>query len=79
MKTAYLVFKILMGLPEVLRVVESLWPEGTGNGKDKLAFARGLLEDIFGGLESVWPVVEKLIARLVGRFNDSGEFDKDAG
>lgn len=76
MKTAYLIFKILMGLPELLKIVEGLWPEGAGQGKEKLAMARGMLEDIFGSLEGVWPVVEKLINRIVGRFNDSGEFEK---
>ena len=76
MKTAYLIFKILMGLPELLKLVEGLWPEGTGHGKEKLSMARSMLEDIFGSIEGVWPAVEKLIGRIVGRFNDSGEFKK---
>ena len=75
MKTAYLIFKILMVLPDLLKMVEGFFPD-KGNGKKKLAMARGFLEDAFGDIEDVWPKIEKMVSRIVSIFNDSGEFKK---
>lgn len=74
----------MMGtLIAAIKAVEEAIP-GSGNGEQKLAAIRAVLEaahagatDAAGEFEKIWPSVASIVKTLVGIFNLKGIFKKD--
>lgn len=82
------ILKIIIGILPILidaiKLVERNIP-GSGNGVEKLAATKTLLEssykistDAVMSFESIWPALQKTIAGLIAAFNATGVFAKSA-
>lgn len=75
-----LVASLLPTIIELIKSIEEAIP-GTGNGEQKLAAVRGILETIVTTSEeydfsTLWGVLAKVISTLVSVFNSTGVFNK---
>ncbi len=77
MKKALIILQMIPALIEVIKAVESALPEG-GKGKEKLALVKDMLSEAYGGINEVWPALEKIVARFVEFANAMGLFKKAA-
>lgn len=75
-----LIAGLLPTLIEIVKAVEEAIPEA-GKGKDKLAMVRELLQvayeatgDIGESFESLWPILQSVVDRIVALFNRTGVF-----
>jgi len=75
MQQLKLIVQILPTLIELIRSIEAVLPEA-GIGKQKLQFVRELIQSVAPELLDAWPTIEKVVATIVGLFNQLGFFKK---
>ncbi len=70
-------FQIVSMIPTLIQLVkaaEDAIPV-SGKGKDKLDFVLGVIGDTMGDVGSLIPAITKIVARIVGLFNKTGQFE----
>lgn len=67
------ILQLLPTLLEAVRAVEMFLPL-PGHGKEKLALVLGIIEDTQTDIEAIRPIIVKVIGRIVGFANRTGEF-----
>ncbi len=70
-----LVLKMLPVIIAAIKAIEEAIP-GNGQGEQKLAMLRQILELADGTVTNIWPTIEGLVKVLVKTFNDTGVFKK---
>lgn len=82
LEIAKLVLALFPVLISAIKAVEEAIP-GQGNGEQKLAMVRGVLENAFKvatdvtvQFEALWPALAGVIGSVVTAFNSSGIFKK---
>lgn len=60
-----LIMKILAVLPAIIKAVQQMVPEDSGNGPSKLQAALDILATTIGDISSVMPMVTAMIETLV--------------
>lgn len=77
-----LIIQLLPLVTQAVQAVEQAIPQG-GQGAQKLAIVRGMLESAFKttgdakvGFEQVWPSISVAISGLVTAYNAAGRFNK---
>ncbi len=70
-----LVLKMLPVIIAAIKAIEEAIP-GNGQGEQKLAMLRQILELADGTITNIWPTIEGLVKVLVKTFNDTGVFKK---
>ena len=70
-----LVLKMLPVIIAAIKAIEEAIP-GNGQGEQKLAMLRQILELADGAATNIWPTIEGLVKVLVKTFNDTGVFKK---
>ena len=70
-----LVLKMLPVIIAAIKAIEEAIP-GNGQGEQKLAMLRQILELADGTIPNIWPTIEGLVKVLVKTFNDTGVFKK---
>lgn len=69
------IVQLIPALIALIREIEKVIPQ-SGQGAAKLTAIRQIIEAAYGGLSEIWPVIEKVVAVLVGLFNSTGVFGK---
>ena len=75
MEKVMLVLKMLPVIIAAIKAIEEAIP-GNGQGEQKLAMLRQILELADGTITNIWPTIEGLVKVLVKTFNDTGVFKK---
>jgi hypothetical protein len=70
-----LIVQLLPLVIQLLKEAEELLPE-KGTGAEKLNLVRSWLEASLGGIDELWPSLEKLISVTISFFNQVGTFKK---
>ena len=73
--TATMILNLLPALITAMKAIEEAIP-GQGQGEQKLAAIRAILEATNAQIGAVWPTIQKTIDVLVGLFNKTGVFIK---
>jgi len=76
MKVFLMVMQIIPALIAAMRAIEEAIP-GQGKGEEKLTAIREIVEVSHEEAGVIWPILEKVIARLVAVFNRTGVFGKE--
>ena len=69
------IVQLIPALIALIKEIEKVIP-ASGQGSAKLMAIRQIVEAAYGGLTEIWPVIEKVVAALVGLFNSTGIFGK---
>lgn len=69
------ILNLLPALITAIRAIEDAIP-GAGQGEQKLAAVRGILEAVDASATKLWPQISGVIGVLVGLFNSTGVFKK---
>lgn len=69
------VLKLLPAIIVAIKAIEEAIP-GQGQGEQKLAAIRAIMEAANGQISLYWPLIEKAIGVLVSLFNRTGVFAK---
>ena len=69
------IFQIVPAIIAALKAIEEAIP-GSGQGEQKLAAVRGMIEDVDGSYKTLWPQIAGVITVLVNLFNATGVFKK---
>jgi hypothetical protein len=69
------IFQLIPAIIAALKAIEEAIP-GTGQGEQKLAAVRGMLEAVDGSYKTMWPQISGVITVLVNLFNTTGVFKK---
>lgn len=69
------VLKLLPAIIVAIKAIEEAIP-GSGQGEQKLAAIRAIMEAANGNLAAYWPLIQTTIGVLVGIFNKTGVFQK---
>ena len=77
MQNIVIILQLIPALIAAMRAIEEAVP-GQGQGEQKLAAIRGILEAVDAGVVKYWPQLQSVIGVLVGLFNKTGAF-KTAG
>lgn len=77
MNTVIAILQLLPALITAIKAIEDAIP-GAGQGEQKLAAVRAILEAVDSGVAKLWPQISSVIGVLVGLFNKVGTF-KTAG
>ena len=79
---AKIVIELLPTLIEAVQAIETALPQ-SGQGKEKLALVRGVLEAAYnaggtalGSFEAVWPALQGAVSAVVSTLNATGVFAK---
>ena len=75
MNTVVMIFQLIPALIQAMRAIEDAIP-GSGQGEQKLAAIRQILEAVDAGVAKFWPQIQTTIGVLVGLFNSTGAFRK---
>ena len=75
MNNLILVVKLLPVIIEAIKAIEAAVP-GQGNGEQKLAALRGILEVLDSGIVAIWPQVSKVVGILVEAMNRTDSMPK---
>ena len=75
MNTVVMIFQLIPALIQAMRAIEDAIPGG-GQGEQKLAAVRQILEAVDAGVAKFWPQIQTTIGVLVGLFNSTGAFRK---
>lgn len=75
MNTLNAIFRLLPAIIAAIKAIEEAVP-GQGQGEQKLAAVRGIIEAVDAGVAQLWPQIASTIGVLVGLFNKSGVFKK---
>ena len=70
-----IILQLIPALITALKAIEEAIP-GSGQGEQKLAAVRGILEAVDGSITSLWPQISSVISVLVTLFNNTGIFKK---
>mgnify|MGYP000952101419 CR=1 FL=1 len=70
-----IILQLIPALITALKAIEEAIP-GSGQGEQKLAAVRGMLEVIDGSISNLWPQISSVISVLVTLFNNTGIFKK---
>ena len=73
--TATMILNLLPALITAMKAIEEAIP-GQGQGEQKLAAIRAILEAANSQIGTYWPTIQKTIDVLVGLFNKTGVFAK---
>ena len=73
--TATMILNLLPALITAMKAIEEAVP-GQGQGEQKLAAIRAILESANSQIGTYWPTIQKAIDVLVGLFNKTGVFAK---
>lgn len=73
MNTVIMILQLIPALIAAMRAIEEAVP-GQGQGEQKLAAIRGILEAVDAGVVKYWPQLQSVIGVLVGLFNNTGAF-----
>lgn len=73
--TVTTVLQLLPAIITAIKAIEEAIP-GQGQGEQKLAAMREILEAASSQASTLWPTLEKAIGILVGLFNKTGTFAK---
>jgi len=71
------ILQIIPALIAAMKAIEEAIP-GQGQGEQKLAAIRGIIEVSHEKAVTLWPALEKVIGVLVGAFNKTGVFAKES-
>ena len=69
------VLKLLPAIIIAIKAIEEAIP-GSGQGEQKLAAIRAIMEAANGNISLYWPLIQTAIGVLVGIFNKTGVFQK---
>lgn len=69
------IVQLIPALITLIKEIEKVIP-AAGQGAAKLAAVRQIVEAAYSGFAEIWPVLEKVVAALVGLFNATGAFGK---
>ena len=75
--TLKLVFELVPLLISVIKAIEDAIP-GQGKGEQKIAAVREIVEEAYGNVASLWPILFPVISTLVSLFNKTGAFEKSS-
>lgn len=75
MQNIVIILQLIPALITALKAIEEAIP-GSGQGEQKLAAVRGMLEVIDGSISNLWPQISGVIGVLVNLFNATGVFKK---
>lgn len=75
MKNVLMILQLVPVLIEIIRTVESLFPQ-SGAGKEKLVLVREILTTAHEGITELWPSIEIIIEKVVAFANRIGAFTK---
>lgn len=75
MGNVVIILQLIPALIAAIKAIEEAIP-GTGQGEQKLAAVRAMLEVIDGSVSKLWPQISGVIGVLVGLFNSTGVFKK---
>lgn len=73
MQTLIMILNLIPSLIQAIRAIEDSIP-GQGQGEQKLAAIRGILEAVEGSTKDLWPKIQPVIEVLVRLFNSTGVF-----
>ena len=73
MNTVLIIMQLIPAIIAAMRAIEEAIP-GTGQGEQKLAAVRGILEAVDGSISKLWPQISTIIGVLVNLFNKTGQF-----
>jgi prophage DNA circulation protein len=75
MQNIVIILQLIPALITALKAIEEAIP-GSGQGEQKLAAVRGMLEVIDGSISNLWPQISGVIGVMVNLFNATGVFKK---
>lgn len=75
MNTVITILNLIPAIIAALKAIEEAIP-GTGQGEQKLAAVRQVLEIADGSIAKLWPQLQQVISVLVNLFNTTGVFKK---
>lgn len=75
MEKALKILQLVPVLIEVIRTIETLFPQ-SGVGKEKLALLREIMLEAYEGISEIWPVIEAIVSKIVAFANAIGAFKK---
>jgi hypothetical protein len=70
-----IVVQLIPAVIEIVKTVESMFPI-PGAGKEKLKLVREMLTAAHGGLEDIWPSIERIVSAIVNFANAVGVFKR---
>jgi len=73
MDTFLKIVALIPALIALIKEIEKVIPT-SGAGSAKLEAVKKILEAAYDGISGIWPVIEKVVAALVGLFNSTGVF-----
>ena len=73
MNTIVTILNLLPALITAIKAIEDAIP-GSGQGEQKLAAVRAILEAVDGSVAKLWPQISAVIGVLVGLFNKTAVF-----
>jgi hypothetical protein len=73
MKTLILILQLVPAIIEAVKAAEAFIPL-PGQGKNKLDFVLGVIQDTYADAASIIPIITKVIARVVSLANITGIF-----
>ena len=68
-----LIIQILPLIIELVKSIENAIP-ASGKGKEKLEFAKSILDSAIPNIETIWSSIEKIISATVAVMNKTGLF-----
>jgi hypothetical protein len=77
MDTFMKIIALIPALIALIKEIEKVIPT-SGQGAEKLEAVKKILEAAYDGISGIWPVIEKVVAALVGLFNKTGVFSGKA-
>lgn len=73
MKTLIFILQLIPSIIEAVKAAEAFIPL-PGQGKAKLEFVLGVIQDTYHDAAGIIPIITKVIARIVGLANVTGVF-----
>jgi len=73
MNTVMIILQLIPALITAIKAIEEAIP-GAGQGEQKLAAVRGILEAVDGSIAKLWPQISAVIGVIVGLMNKTGTF-----
>ena len=70
-----IILQLIPALITALKAIEEAIP-GSGQGEQKLAAVRSILEAVDGTVANLWPQISSVVSVLVTLFNNTGIFKK---
>jgi hypothetical protein len=77
MNTLMTIINLIPALIAAIKAIEQAIP-GVGQGENKLAAVRGILESVDAAYVDLWPKLQAIVGVLVRLMNKTGEFQTKA-